>query len=188
MQGAQVAFPSIVAFGENAAIPHHMTGDTRLNKIDVVLIDFGARWKGYNSDCTRTHFVGKVPKKWKKIYETVKASQQAAIDYISKQYQTEHQVTKQTSRSNKKAIELSDVDKVARNYITTRGYPTIPHSLGHGIGLEVHESPSLSPQSKDILQDGMVFSIEPGIYLPGEMGVRIEDLATIQNGKLLLLT
>ena len=85
-------------------------------------------------------------------------------------------------------VKASDLDKSARDHIISKGFPSIPHSLGHGIGLEVHESPSLSPNSKDKLAEGMVFSIEPGIYVNDKMGVRIEDLFTIQNNKLIQLT
>ena len=85
-------------------------------------------------------------------------------------------------------IKASDVDKVARDYIISQGYPTIPHSVGHGIGIEIHEAPTLSPNSKDILEEGRVFSIEPGIYIPNVGGVRIEDLFVIQKNQLVQLT
>jgi len=89
---------------------------------------------------------------------------------------------------NGKIIKAKDVDKIARDYIKSVGFPDIPHSLGHGIGLEVHEHPNLSPKSKDILKEGMVFSIEPGIYIQGEGGVRIEDLFVLEKGVLRKLT
>ncbi len=85
-------------------------------------------------------------------------------------------------------INASDIDNAARDYIVKQGYPSIPHSLGHGIGIEVHEPPRLSPKSKDILKPGMIFSVEPGIYLPGFGGVRIEDLVLIKKDEVELLT
>ena len=176
--GAEVAFPTIVAFGKNASAPHHLSGETKLKQNDLILIDFGAKVDGYCSDCTRTSFIGTVPGEWKKAYQVVAKAQGLAIDCLA------------SSRINHKAegIPASGVDKVARDYIISQGYPSIPHSLGHGIGLEVHEAPTLSPQSKDILTDGMVFSIEPGIYIPNELGIRIEDLFTIQDSTLIRLT
>lgn len=190
-QGADIAFPTIVAFGQNSATPHHLTDNTKLRKNDVVLIDFGAKWKGYCSDCTRTFFIGEVPKAWRKIHKTVEASQQKALEYLKNELGSmnyEPMTNDQGLMTDARSIKASKVDGVARDHINSQGYPTIPHSLGHGIGLAVHESPSLSPKSQDTLKEGMIFSIEPGIYIAGEMGVRIEDLFTIQNNKLLKLT
>lgn len=176
-QGATPSFPSIVAFGKNSSVPHHLTGSTKLKKNDVVLMDFGAKWQGYCSDNTRTFFVGNVPSRWKKIYHTVETAQKMAIDYL------------QSESQNKKGhIEAMVVDTISREYILSQNYQSIPHSLGHGIGLEVHEAPSLSPYTKDLLTDGMVFSIEPGIYIPGKIGVRIEDLFTIKGSILFKIT
>lgn len=175
--GAQIAFPTIVAFGKNAAIPHHTTENTRLKTNDLILIDFGATYNGYCSDMTRTFFVGEPKSEWRKAYGIVKDAQKKAVDLVY------HKLIYDTH-----TIRASDVDKAARDYIISQNYPSIPHSLGHGIGLEVHEAPSLSPKSQDMLTEGMVFSIEPGIYLPGKFGVRIEDLFAIENGKLLHLT
>ncbi len=172
--GAQPSFDTIVAFNANAAIPHHQTGDTRLPKEagQLILLDFGIKLNNYCSDMTRVVFWGKATQEQRKIYQTVLDSQQKAVQYL----QTHH------SRS---AIQA---DKAARDYIKAASFPDIPHSLGHGIGLEVHESPRLSPNSKDQLKNGMVFSIEPGIYLPGDTGVRLEDLFSIENKKLVQLT
>jgi Xaa-Pro aminopeptidase len=171
-KGAELSFPSIVAFGKNASVPHHQTGNTKLKKGDFVLLDFGVKFENYCSDMTRTIIFGEANERQKAMYDIVLASQKAAIDYM---------------HANK-TVKASDIDKVARDYIVAKGYPSIPHSLGHGIGLEVHEAPSLSPTSRETLEDGMVFSIEPGIYEPGFGGVRIEDLFTLQNGKLVQLT
>ncbi len=179
-QGADLSFPSIVAFGANAAIPHHQTGDTKLKANSFVLLDFGVKFDNYCSDMTRTVFFGKPTEKQKKIYETVRIAQQNAIQLIT--------YNLGLITSNKTSLKASEVDRVARKYIIDSGFPTTPHSLGHGIGIEVHEAPSLSPKSKQLLEDGMVFSIEPGIYIPNFGGVRIEDLFVIHNNQLIQLT
>ncbi|MBI5123376.1 aminopeptidase P family protein [Candidatus Roizmanbacteria bacterium] len=171
-QGAEISFPSIIAFGANAAVPHHKTGIKKLTANNFILMDFGVQYENYCSDMTRTIFFGKATKEPKKVYQVVKEAQKLAINYIQKH----------------DSILASEVDKIARDYITKNGYDTIPHSLGHGIGLQVHEAPSLSPNSKDLLTEGMVFSIEPGIYLNDKFGVRIEDLFAIQENKLVQLT
>jgi Xaa-Pro aminopeptidase len=190
--GADLSFPSIVAFGANSSVPHHHTGNTKLKHDDFVLLDFGVKFENYCSDMTRTVVFGKATEKQKKMYKTVLTAQQKAIENIEHFYSSSKVRSTSSSRlanarSNNKLL-VSSVDKVARDYIVSQGYPTIPHSLGHGIGLEVHEAPSLSPGSKEILEEGMVFSIEPGIYIPDFGGVRIEDLFTIQKEKLIQLT
>lgn len=179
-EDAGLSFPTIVAFGANSSIPHHQTGNTRLKQNDFALFDFGVKYDNYCSDMTRTIIFGKASDKQKKIHATVLASQQKAIDFLDSRFKIHD--------SRKKSVKASDVDKVARDHIVKQGYPAIPHSLGHGIGVEVHEPPRLGPNSKEILNEGMVFSIEPGIYIPGFGGVRIEDLFAIQNGKLTQLT
>lgn len=201
--GADISFSTIVAFGENAAIPHHQTSDQRLKTKDLILLDFGVKIDNYCSDMTRTVFLGRATTEQKIVYETVLNGQQKAMEYIQKYCHSERSEESPTnvgsrihersfSRSNRDQddimIKAMEVDRVARQYIISQGYPSIPHSLGHGIGLEVHEPPSLSPVSKQFLSDGMVFSIEPGIYLPGKLGVRIEDLFAIKNDKLQQLT
>lgn len=173
---ANPSFRAIVAFGKNAAIPHHVSSDDVLTKNMCVLLDFGVKTNNYCSDMSRTIFVGKITKEQKTIYQTVQGAQKAAITFIEKKLNT------------KQKILGDEVDAVSRVYIHTRGFNSFPHSLGHGIGLEVHEPPRLSPVVKDVLQEGMVFSIEPGIYMENYMGVRIEDLFTIYNGKLNRLT
>ncbi len=173
-----ISFRPIVAFSENAAIPHHLTSDKKLKTNDLILIDFGAKVDGYCSDMTRTFFHGKPTEEQKKVYDIVLQAQQKAIEYCKSQIEN----------SKSEEIKANEVDKVTRDYIISQGFPSIPHSLGHGIGLEVHEPPYLGPGSKDTLGEGMVFSIEPGIYFPGKFGVRIEDLFVIQNGELIQLT
>lgn len=170
-KGAEFSFPAIVAFGKNSSVPHHQTGNTKLKDGDFVLIDMGAKVDSYCSDMTRTVFFGKPNDQQRKIYQVVLEAQQKAIDFAN------------DSIKRGKIIQASDVDKLAREYIKSKGFGDIPHSLGHGIGLEVHEHPSLSPKSRDILKEGMVFSIEPGIYIEGFGGVRIEDLYVLgKNG------
>lgn len=175
--GADLSFSIIVAFGKNSSVPHHQTSDKRLTTNDqLILMDFGVRLENYCSDMTRTIFFGKPADKQKNIYETVLKAQQKAVEFIT------------SAIKIGKATKASEVDKVVREYIVSKGYSTIPHSLGHGIGLEVHESPHLSPKSKDTLKMGMVFSIEPGIYIPGFGGVRIEDLFVLEKNGLRQLT
>lgn len=175
-KGAGFSFPAIVAFGKNAAVPHHHTDTTKLAKNDGILIDFGIILDNYCSDMTRTFFVGKSDTRSQNAYNIVLTSQEKAITYI------------QDNLKQKNKIKLSDVDKVAREYIVSQKFPSIPHSLGHGIGIQVHEAPSLSPGSEETLQDGMVFSIEPGVYLPNKFGIRIEDLFAVQDNMLIQLT
>lgn len=163
---AEISFKPIVAFGENSSSPHHISSDRKLKKNEIVLLDFGVKINNYCSDVTRTVFFGKASDKQKRIYQTVLATQNITIQQlynliIGKSY---------------KHIKTSDIDSTSRKYIVSKGFSTIPHSLGHGIGLKVHEKPRLSPKSKDELKQGMIFSIEPGIYIPKFGGVRIEDL------------
>lgn len=166
-QGFEPSFKTIIAFAENSAIPHHQTGEAKLKSGDFVLLDFGVKFKNYCSDMTRTLLFGKASQKQKKIYETVKQSQQQAFEYLKQNF--------------RKGVKAAQLDKIARDYILEQGFPSIPHSLGHGIGIEVHEHPYLSSNSKEILREGMVFSIEPGIYLPEFGGVRTEDLFVIEK-------
>lgn len=167
---ADISFRPIVAFAENSSIPHHMPTDKKLTKNSIVLLDFGAKIDNYCSDITRTVFFGSANAEFKKMYQTVLETQSKVIESLIQKCQGK------------------DVDKIAREYIIKNGYLSIPHSLGHGVGIEVHEAPRLSPQSNDMLQPGMVFSIEPGIYVPGFGGVRIEDLVVLQKSGPRLLT
>jgi Xaa-Pro aminopeptidase len=125
---------------------------------------------------TRTVIFGKANAEQKKIYKTVLIAQTKAIKFL------------QSSIFNHQSINGFDVDKIAREHIISKKFPTIPHSLGHGIGLEVHEKPSLSLKSKDELKEGMVFSVEPGVYIPGFGGVRIEDLVVLNKNGLEIMT
>ncbi|MEK7573030.1 MAG: Xaa-Pro peptidase family protein [Patescibacteria group bacterium] len=176
--GADISFPPIVAFGKNSSMPHHKSNNEKLITNNIVLLDFGVKLENYCSDMTRTIFFGKADAKFKKIYNTVLSSQLKAINYINLVGR----------RHSTYEVGARGTDRVVRKYIIKHGFPTIPHSLGHGIGIEVHEPPRLSPKSKDILKPGMVFSIEPGIYISGYGGVRIEDLAVLENRGFRLLT
>lgn len=152
------AFDSIVASGERGALPHAHPTEKRIRSGEFVTLDFGCTKDGYNSDLTRTIAVGRVTKKMREIYETVREAQQAAVDVA------------------KGDMMASDLDAVARNHIKARGYGKyFTHSLGHGLGLQVHERPRVSALSKEQLQMGSVITIEPGVYVPGFGGVRIED-------------
>ena len=168
-RGAQgLAFDTIVAFGAHAAVPHHETGLTKLQFGDEILIDFGCRVNGYCSDITRTFLFGDDGK-----HEEFKKAYQAVL--------TAHNLVKEKLTSGMTGIEG---DAIAREYLKSQGYGELfTHSLGHGIGLNVHEKPMLSPRGENVLQDGMVFSDEPGVYEAGKYGIRIEDTVTLQNGK-----
>jgi Xaa-Pro aminopeptidase len=170
--GGTLAFDSIVAFGTNSSIPHHMTSDKKLSEKDsFVLLDFGAKVDGYCCDMTRTLIVNPTDKA-KKIYQAVLDAQLAAINYIDSNENPE----------GKKAAEISN------EILTKNNFPPVPHGLGHGIGLEVHETPHLSPKTDDVLFPNQVFSVEPGIYISGFGGVRIEDTAFFNGAKLEPLT
>ena len=163
-----LAFETIVAFGANAAVPHHVTGDRKLQFGDEILVDFGCRVNGYCSDCTRTFLFGDDGKheEFKKAYDAVL---------------TAHNLVKEKLVSG---MTGKEGDAIARDYLNEKGYGKLfTHSLGHGIGLNVHEYPSLSIRGEDALVDGMVFSDEPGVYVAGEYGIRIEDTVTLENGK-----
>jgi Xaa-Pro aminopeptidase len=165
-----ISFNPCVAFGNNSSIPHHTSGDKKLKKDSIVLFDFGSWLNNYSSDLSRTIFFGKAPEKFKDIHKTVLEAQQKSIDIV------------------KDGIKSSDVDKAARDFILSKGYPNIIHSVGHGIGIEVHEAPHISPRSIETLKEGMVFTIEPGIYIPGYGGVRIEDAVVVKENSAELIS
>lgn len=177
-KGARLSFEPIIAFDKNSSIPHHLTGKTKIGekKGQFLKMDFGVKFENYCSDMTRTVFWGKPSERQMETYETVKVAQEKVVEYLLEQ------LKKRTE------ILAGDVDKVARDYIISQGYPSIPHALGHGVGLEVHEYPAIFAESQTVLKEGMVFSIEPGIYIEGFGGVRIEDLFGIAKGKLIKLT
>ncbi len=160
-----LAFDPIVASGPNSALPHYRTGNRKIKTGDALLFDFGLKYKNYCADFSRTVFVGKAQDEQKNIYTLVAIAQKEAIKKIKANVRAKDVYLE--------AFNLFKTNNLSENFI---------HSLGHGIGLEVHEKPSLYKTSKDILVPGMVFSVEPGLYMPWG-GVRIEDLATIQNGQ-----
>jgi Xaa-Pro aminopeptidase len=155
--GARSSFDTIVAFGPNGSRPHHQPGKRRLRKKDAVLIDFGAKYKGYCSDITRCFVIGGMTAFYKKVYDIVEQAQAAAIKTI------------------KPGVKITQVDSAARQVIDKAGLPVYGHGTGHGFGLEIHESPFLKADAKGKLKAGQVITIEPGIYVPGRLGVRIED-------------
>lgn len=156
------AFPFIVASGPRSAYPHAGVSDRKIGRGDFVKIDMGATYRGYRSDNTRTFVVGSPTEKQRAIYETVLEANKAALPEI------------------RRGAAGIDVDRIARDVIEKAGYgDAFIHGLGHGVGLEVHEPPSLSKRSEDILQVGNVVSNEPGIYLKGFGGVRIEDTVLV---------
>lgn len=153
------SFEPLVAFGANGADPHHAPDGTVLKPGDAVLLDVGCVKDGYCSDMTRTFFYKSVSEKGREVYEIVKKANLAA------------------QAAMKPGMRFCDIDKVARDIITEAGYgPNFTHRLGHCIGIEVHDAGDVSSINTDVVEEGMIFSCEPGIYLPGEVGVRIEDL------------
>jgi len=156
-QGAKVGFETIVAFGPNASRPHHQPSPRKLAPRDTILIDFGARYNGYCCDITRSFAFGKPTTAYCRAYEAVEKAQAAAI------------------RVAKAGAKLVEVDAAARNAIRESGLPVYGHGTGHGFGLEIHEIPFLKEGAKGELKSGQIITIEPGIYLPGKLGVRIED-------------
>ena len=198
-----ISFPPIVAAGHHAAIPHHVPDKTRLKPNQSIILDFGFKYKNYCSDFTRTVFLKSAPKKLAQAYEQVEKAYNQSMDFVSlrgvsKDYQSRDEAILTQGRLLRPHI-LKQKNIGARNDVGVTGNDVYQksvevlaekrldqyfiHSLGHGTGLEIHELPNLSPNSKDILQDSMVFSIEPGVYLPKRGGIRIEDLVHLENGK-----
>ncbi|MEW6188675.1 MAG: Xaa-Pro peptidase family protein [Actinomycetota bacterium] len=170
--GAEKAgFDIIVASGARSAIPHARTTDKCLNPGEFVKIDLGAVYEGYHSNMTRTLVLGKASEQQRKIYRLVLQAQKRALDGIS---------LGQTG---------AQVDGIARDYLSQVGYGSnFGHNLGHGVGLEIHEIPTLGPKSSERLMAGMVTTIEPGIYISGFGGVRIEDLVLLREEGIEILT
>ena len=167
----KTSFDSIVAAGENAAYPHYITGNRILRKNDIVLCDIGALADGYCSDLTRTFFLGKISPLGKKIYDIVARAQCLAIQAV------------------KPGVKTAQIDRIAREEIERAGYGRrFIHSTGHGVGVEIHEAPWVSPASRDVLEPGMVITVEPGIYLEGWGGVRIEDTLLVTKTGYEILT
>ncbi|HHY17183.1 MAG TPA: aminopeptidase P family protein [Firmicutes bacterium] len=162
-----VSFPLIVVSGPRSSLPHGVPSERELEPGDFVTFDFGARYEGYCSDMTRTLVVGPLDNKHRDVYGTVLEAQLAALDVI------------------RPGIAAKEVDLAGRRVIEKAGYGEyFGHGIGHGVGLNVHERPSVGKASEAILEPGMVITVEPGIYIPGFGGVRIEDLVLVtEDGK-----
>lgn len=156
------SFDPIIAFGANAADPHHGNDASVLKEGDNIVIDIGCKKNSYCSDLTRTVFYKSVPEKSREVYEIVKEANKRGIEKV------------------RPGVRFCDIDAAARDYIESKGYGKyFTHRLGHSIGIEDHDFGDVSSVNFDTVQPGMIFSIEPGIYLPGEVGVRIEDLVLV---------
>jgi Xaa-Pro aminopeptidase len=169
--GDGLSFDTIVGAGPNGAMPHHLASDRPIREGEPIVMDLGAKFEGYCSDLTRTVFIGAPDDTYRKVYRTVSDAQRRAIEGI------------------RAGMTGAEADALARDYITEAGYgDAFGHSLGHGVGLEIHEGPRLGRTSQDTLEPGMMFTIEPGIYLPGWGGVRIEDVAILDDKGLRVLS
>lgn len=157
-----VSFDTIMAFGESAAEPHHEPTSRRLSPGDIVKIDFGSLLDGYHSDMTRTLAFGEPPRQLREVYDVVRQAQQAGVDAV------------------RAGVTGGEVDGIVRTIISEAGYgEEFRHPLGHGVGLEIHEGPSLRQGGSDVLPEGAVVTVEPGVYLQGVGGVRIEDMVEV---------
>ena len=157
-----LSFETIAVTGAKTSMPHGVPDDTVVKSGDFVTMDFGAVYKGYHSDMTRTVAVGNISQEQRKIYEIVLSAQLAALALL------------------KEGVPCKQADAAARDIIANAGYgECFGHGTGHGVGIEIHEEPNLSPRSEAVLKAGHIVTVEPGIYLPGKFGVRIEDMALI---------
>jgi Xaa-Pro aminopeptidase len=155
----EFSFDPIIAFGKNSAKPHHKPGNTKLKFDDVIQFDFGCKLNGYCSDFSRSVYFGKPSEKFTKIYNIVKEAQNIVFKYA------------------KVGLECSILHNLAYQYIKSKGYGEyFTHSLGHSVGLDIHETPTLSKNDHTKIKKGMIFTVEPGIYIEGEFGIRLEDL------------
>lgn len=166
-----LAFATIVAAGERGSLPHGVPSDNKIKEGDFVTIDMGCKFSGYCSDMTRTFALGSVEEYKRKIYNTVLKAQEAALEEI------------------KAGKATRDIDRISRKIIEDEGFGEhFGHGLGHSLGIQVHEAPSFSPSSKEVLEENMVMTVEPGIYIPDYCGVRIEDLVVIKKDGIVNLT
>ena len=165
------SFDTIVASGPNGALPHHRAGDRIIADGDPIVIDMGASYEGYCSDLSRTIFIGKPDDTFREVYDTVLRAQLQAEEMASR------------------GMTGGELDDVARTLIADAGHgDEFGHSLGHGVGLAVHELPTVGPRGEDPIEEGMVFTVEPGIYVSGWGGVRIEDMVVLENGRARVLS
>lgn len=161
-----IAFEPVASSGPNAALPHYRSGERILQRGDLVVLDFGCLYRGYNSDITRTVAIGSCDAEREKVYSIVSSAQEEAC------------------QGALEGMEAQNLDGIARGIIEAAGYGQFfIHRTGHGIGLEIHEDPYIVAGNSMKLAEGMAFSVEPGIYLPGKFGVRIEDIVVMESGK-----
>jgi len=170
--GAQCsAFSIITAAGRRSALPHASATRQRLKSRGMVLFDWGARYEMYNCDLTRVVFMDKIPARLRKVYQIVREAQQRALDAI------------------RPGVPACEIDSAAREHIKAHGFgDKFGHGLGHGVGLDVHERPTISSACRDVVEEGMIFTVEPGIYLPDVGGIRIEDMVRVTSGGCEVLT
>ena len=160
----QFSFPPIIASGSNSCYPHAKVTDRKIRNNEPVLVDTGIEFKGYKSDLTRMFFLGKIPRFVYEVNEAVRVAQLRAIERI------------------KDGIEVAEIDLLARKHLAKHKLEKFfGHSLGHGVGLEIHESPRLSQNNKSILKAGMVVTVEPAAYIPDRFGIRIEDMVLVKK-------
>ncbi len=161
-KGSSESFDTIVLSGPNSSMPHGTPSSSEIDPDEILLCDFGAQWNHYKSDETITLHLGNPDKKFLDVYGTVYSAQQLAIS------------------NAKPGAKFKDLDRMTRDYMKTKGYEKyFTHSLGHGVGLDIHEYPFVYAKNEEILEEGMVFTIEPGIYIEGEFGVRLEDMVYV---------
>ncbi len=165
-----VAFDTIVVSGKNTSLPHGEPSEKKIENGDFITLDFGAVINGYKSDMTRTVAVGNVSESQKRVYNTVLLAGEKALENI------------------RAGVKCAAVDKIARDIIDCEFKGTFGHALGHSVGLDIHESPNFSPREKMALKENMVLTVEPGIYLEGKFGVRIEDLIVVKKDGIINLT
>ena len=163
------SFDTIVASGENSSKPHAMPSDRIIMEQDIITIDMGCKINGYCSDMTRTIFIGEPTPKQKQIYDLVLKNQKNVIDRI------------------KDGANIKDISKIVESDFSVNGYDMI-HSLGHGVGLDIHEKPYINSKNENLLKEDMVITNEPGIYIPGDFGVRIEDTILVTKQGAMILT
>ncbi len=162
--GAKFSFPPIIASGPNSCLPHARVTSRKVRRGEPIIIDMGIDINGYKSDLTRVFFLGKIPHQITDVYNFVRQAQQIAINKV------------------RPGIEISKIDQEARNFLKKNDLDKLfNHSLGHGIGLEVHEAPAISLKNSSVLQEGMIFTIEPGVYFPGQFGIRVEDMILVTS-------
>ncbi|MBI5614431.1 aminopeptidase P family protein [Candidatus Gottesmanbacteria bacterium] len=177
--GATSSFSPIVAFNEHSSQPHYASAiSCQLKAFSIILLDFGAKVDGYCADMTRIVFLGKPKDEWIKAYNTILEAQMAALKYLGA-----YTHLKGVKAHLPGVVQPSGAkaDEIAKKIITDAGYPVYPHGLGHGVGLAIHEAPRLSMSRDETLVPGNVFSVEPGIYVEGKYGIRIEDLVVLTD-------